>query len=183
MDTLPMPNKDALASSAIAPAVASDAVPAVLVPMEIQANKNESARKSGKVVEVEDQSSSAAATKINKIDQMENSEVALLEPHALREPPAAGASINEEQSENAARDAVTDRDANATSNVEETGNLRQIELDVNNTERDSLLLQKPKSKSRTCAQILCRQGFLKWRTQTLNFKTNKDVFLENETIF
>lgn len=24
---------------------------------------------------------------------------------------------------------------------------------------------------------------MKWRTQTLNFKTSKDVFLENETVF
>lgn len=147
MDTLPMPNKDALASSAIAPAAASDAAPAVLVPMEIQANKNESARRSSKVIEVEEQSSPPATAKINKIDQMESSEVALLEPHALLEPPAAGASVNEDQSENAAQDVVTNRDDNATPNREETGNLQQIELDVNNNEKESLLPQKPKSKS------------------------------------
>jgi len=90
MDTLPMPKKDALASSAIAPAVASDASPAVLVPMEIQANKNDSARKAAKVMEAEELTSHNLlipdVAKINKIEQMENSEVALLEPNAsLRE--------------------------------------------------------------------------------------------------
>jgi len=90
MDTLPMPKKDALASSAIAPAVASDASPAVLVPMEIQANKNDSSRKAAKVMEAEELTSHNLlipdVAKINKIEQMENSEVALLEPNAsLRE--------------------------------------------------------------------------------------------------
>lgn len=114
MDKLPLPNKDAVASSAIAPVVAPDASLATLVPMEIQTNKNDSARKRNKAKEAKQLPSQPDAAKINQIDQIENSEVALLE---------ANASIREDQSENAL-DAPTNREENKAPSPECNKNIQ-----------------------------------------------------------
>lgn len=185
MDMLPMPKKDGLAAGAVAPAMASDAQPAVLVPMEIQAGQKETAGRTAKATGVGELLPPPDIAKMNEVEQMENSEAALLEPNA---------SIRDEHAENAL-EAATNRNGSQPPNLGGKGNVQKIELNVNNTNEDNVpLLQKPKEK-RTCIEILCKakhskgclkllcSGLLRQRTQTLNFKTNKDVFLQNETVF